>query len=106
MSQSYEVVVDALAGHASTLRRLAGELEQAADTAGGVNLTSDAYGQLGQPFVTAMAALAKAGTDALRSGVAGLETAGTAMSGTATAYERQETGGIARFDALAPETLA
>jgi hypothetical protein len=103
MSQSYEVVTDALTGHARTLRELAGELERAADTAGGVALTSDAYGQTGQPFVTAMAALARAGQDALRTGVASLESAGSSMIDTVTAYGRQETGGITRFTALGAE---
>ena len=100
MSQSYEVVTDALSGHARTLRDLATELGEAADAADGVDLTPDALGQIGLPFVTAMAALARAGREALRADVDALESAGTAMSDTATAYLDREAGGAARFQSI------
>lgn len=103
MTQSYEVVTAALTAHARILRELSGELTQAADTASGVNLTADAYGQIGQPFVTTMAALAKAGQDALRTGLAALDAADTAMSDTVTTYEQQETGEVTRFAAVGEE---
>ncbi|HEX6344242.1 type VII secretion target [Umezawaea sp.] len=100
MSQSYEVVTDALSGHARTLRDLAAELGQAADTAAGVELTADACGLIGQPFVTAVAALARAGQEVLRTDVEALESAGTALSDTVTAYLGQEADEAARFGAI------
>lgn len=100
MSQSYEVDTDALAAHASTLSDLADQLQQASDTAGGVNLSSDAYGQVGEEFVPTATEVAQAGQDALRNQVAALQTASTGMSGMVTAYQQQETGEAAQFGAL------
>lgn len=103
MSEDYEVVTEALTGHARTLRGLVDELTVAADIASGVHLTAGAYGQIGQPFVTAMAALAEAGQNALRHGVDVLDAAGTAVGATVTTYDQHEAAGVTRLAAVGDE---
>lgn len=100
MSESYAVVTAELASHARTLGELAADVRQVLDTAGGVNLTGDAYGQIGQRFVAVAEEVARAGQGALKSHVDALESATTAMRATVAEYERQETESAARLTAL------
>ena len=100
MNESYEVVTAALTSHARTLDALTAELRQTRETAE-VNLTGDAYGQIGQSFVAAAEALAQAGRDTLQSEVDALASATTAMRATVTEYERQESDSITRLAAVA-----
>jgi hypothetical protein len=100
MSESYAVVTAELASHARTLGELAADVRQVLDTASGVNLTGDAYGQISQRFVAVAEEVARAGQGALKSQVDALESATTAMRATVAEYERQETESAARLTAL------
>jgi hypothetical protein len=90
MSESFDVVTDDLTGHASTLDDLAGQLNGALDTAKGVDLTPDAFGEVGQGAVPDVQSLATSGQDALRTQVAALQTASTDMRATAANYQQQD----------------
>ena len=100
MDGSYRVVADALTNHARTLSSLAGELGGAVEAAGAAGMTADAYGRVGQKFAAALDALARAGQDALRTGVEAFEWAGTTMRETADAYARDDADGAERFFGL------
>jgi uncharacterized protein YukE len=109
MAGSYEVATDALNNHARTLSGLAGELRSALDTASGVTMTADAYGQIGQRFAAAIDALGRAGQDALLDGVDALEAAMTALRDTVAEYDQQDQDGVGRLagvgDPIAPPSL-
>lgn len=100
MDDRYQVVTDALANHARTLSGLATELGAAVDAAGAAGMTGDAYGRSGQRFAAALDALARAGLDALRTGVEAFDRAGTTMRETADAYGRGDADGADRFFGL------
>lgn len=90
MSESYEVVADALNRHARTLLELAGELRAALESAGAVSMTGNAYGQTGARFAGVANELAAEGKETLQAGVEALEAAGTTLRATAAAYEGQD----------------
>jgi hypothetical protein len=92
-----------LTKHARTLADLAGELREALDLAGGVNLTGDAYGQTAARFATAIEQLARLGQEMLRDGVDALESTGTTIRETAAAYERDDSAGADRLAGIGGE---
>ncbi|HEU5474623.1 MAG TPA: type VII secretion target [Actinophytocola sp.] len=96
----FAAAVPALRAHARTLQGLAGELGGAVDVAGGVSMPAEAYGQTARKFAIAIEELSRIGQEAMRAGVAALETAGTTLAEIATAYERGDDDGADRIGAI------
>ena len=110
MSESFDVVTGDLTAHASTLDDLSVQLSAALDTARRVDLTPDAFGEIGQNAVPDVQSVATTGQDALRTQVAALQTASTDMRATANAYQQQDVDTGTKLssigDGLPPQTTA
>ena len=106
MAEGFSAAVPALRAHARTLRGLAGELGGAVDIAGGASMPAEAYGRTARKFAIAIEELSRIGQEAMRAGVAALETAGSTLSEIATAYEHGDDSGanrIGEIDGELPE---
>ncbi|TCO52478.1 type VII secretion target [Actinocrispum wychmicini] len=101
MSESYEVVTDALTKHASKLSGLAGELRAALDTASQVTITGDAYGETGQEIASTLDGLGGAGQETLRAAVDALESATAGLRESVGTYDSREATEAARLGGLA-----
>ncbi|HEV2778857.1 MAG TPA: type VII secretion target [Actinophytocola sp.] len=97
MSGSYDVVTAALTNHARALSGLAAELRGGSDAAGGVRMTADAYGQIGQRIAATLDTLSRVGHETLLSGVEALESEAANLRYAVADYEHQETTGAARL---------
>ncbi|HET9143018.1 type VII secretion target [Actinophytocola sp.] len=105
MSDGVKYDTAALANHATTLGRLAGELRAVLAGVGSVELTDTAYGQTGRAGAVAINALGRVGQQALAEGVTALELAGTNMTATAAAYDRQDEEAAERLNKIIEEPV-
>jgi hypothetical protein len=90
----YGVVTDALTNHARTLSGLADELRAVQDLMAGVSMTAEAYGEIGPRAASAIDALGQVGQDAMREGVAALESAAGELRASVVSYAQEEADGV------------
>lgn len=94
MSDSFEVVTEALTAHSISVIKLSDELRSTVELAGGQSITGDAYGQTCQEFAALLDALASAGAETLRLAVECLEAEALKVRASAAEFDRQDAGTI------------
>lgn len=94
MGKGYEVVVEALNGHAKALDGLSDELSGVHKTAASVELTGEAYGQTAQQAASLIRAHALAGQAVLEAAVAALSAEAANVRKGAQEYEARERKGV------------
>ncbi|HEX6357349.1 hypothetical protein [Actinophytocola sp.] len=101
MRESYTTSASALAEQARKVGDVLAELRTAADTAGSVALTSNAFGEPAAEAVTVLDRLGTAGLDTVVAAMNSLTEAGSRLRDTATEYEQQEAAGRSAYNELA-----
>lgn len=91
MAGGYEVITDALVGHATSLGRIADQLSTALDAATTVSMPRDAYGIICQFFPPMIDPIEQAGVNAIQQGVTSMNDTITAVNNTARDYDTVET---------------
>lgn len=89
MPEGFEVVVDALRSHVSSLGEVGDVLNEANQSAG-ETLPSDAYGVLGKAIPGLLEQLATKGREALAASVQSVDQLAGSMSTTAQEYQAKE----------------
>jgi hypothetical protein len=97
VAQGYEVVTQALVGHATALGRVADQLSTALDAANTVRLPRDAYGVICQFFPPMVDPIEQAGVDAIATGVRAMQDTATEISNTARDYDSVEVANASAF---------
>jgi len=93
----YEVVVDALVGHATSLGRVHDQLATALDAAAQVSMPRDAYGVICQFFPPMIDPIEQSGVDALATSVESVNDTITAVNDTARDYDAVESINASSF---------
>ena len=97
MAGGYEVVTEALVGHATSLGRIADQLNTALDAANTVSMPRDAYGVICQFFPPMIDPIEQAGVNAIQQGVTSVNDTITAVNNTARDYDTVETTNAQSF---------
>lgn len=86
MSEQYEVLTEALRGHATALQGFADRLNQAVDAARQVSMPDDAYGVICQFLPPVLNPLEEHGVAALQGSAEGMDTTAANVTDTAEDY--------------------
>lgn len=97
MADGYEVVTQALVGHATSLGRVADQLATALDAANAVSMPRDAYGVICQFFPPMIDPIEQAGVSAIATGVQAMQDTITGVNDTARFYDTVETNNAGSF---------
>ncbi len=97
MADGYQVVVDALVGHATSLGRVQDQLNTALDAAQQVSMPRDAYGVICQFFPPMIDPIEASGVNALSTSVQTMQDTITAVNATARDYDTVETTNTSTF---------
>jgi hypothetical protein len=98
MGSGYEVVTEALVGHATTLGRVQDQLELALDAAQQVSMPRGAYGVICQFFPPMIDPIEQGGVQALSASVQGMGDTINAVNATARNYDTVDTVNASTFD--------
>ena len=97
MSDGYDVIVDALVGHAVQLGKLHDQLALAVQAAQTVSMPRDAYGVICQFFPPMIDPLEQRGVDALDAAAESMTNTSVAIGNTARVYDAAEASNARSF---------
>lgn len=97
MAGGYEVITDALVGHATSLGRVQDQLATALDAAQQVSMPRDAYGVICQFFPPMIDPIEASGVNALSTSVQAMQDTITAVNATARDYDTVDTTNASSF---------
>lgn len=97
MAGGYQVVTEALAGHATSLGRVEDQLAMAVDAARQVSMPRDAYGVICQFFPPMIDPIEQSGVEAVAANVQSMADTISAVNQTARDYDAVETANATSF---------
>lgn len=98
MAGGYEVITEALVGHATALGRVHDQLATALDAARQVSMPRDAYGVICQFFPPMIDPIEQSGVDALSACEQSMSDTITSVRATASDYDAVETANATSFN--------
>lgn len=97
MAGGYEVITEALVGHATSLGRIADQLSTALDAANTVSMPRDAYGVICQFFPPMIDPIEQSGVTTIQQSVTAMNETITAVNTTAREYDTVESTNTQSF---------